>query len=196
MAHDLSNTSGGRMWLMDLDRPPPLVTARLPAEMGRVTLAEAPALADAMDVAPGVVAGRLQTGRRGYTAWVSGRVAAYGWVSLQDEDIGEQNLRLRLLVGEAYLWDFATLPEFQRRGLYSALLSHIVRALRADGLARAWIGADLSNAPSQAGIERAGFTPVADLLWGDGPGGRRLRGLPGVPPALVAAARWALLGER
>ncbi|MEP7356537.1 MAG: GNAT family N-acetyltransferase, partial [Anaerolineales bacterium] len=191
-------TPSGRMWVLDLAALPPVVYARLPAAIRRVDPGEIASLAQAMGAELSVAASRLQTGRRAYAAWVEGQVAAYGWVSFEDEDIGEQQLRLRLLAGEAYVWDCATRPGFQRQGLYSALLSHIVRDLHGDGLVRVWIGADLQNTASHGGIERAGFTPVADLLVGAGADrhSRWLRGLPGVPAGLVAAARWALLGER
>jgi ribosomal protein S18 acetylase RimI-like enzyme len=59
-----------------------------------------------------------------------GKFAAYGWVSFNEEFIGELNLRIRLLGGEAYIWDCATLPEFRQKHLYSALLAYMVGELR------------------------------------------------------------------
>jgi GNAT superfamily N-acetyltransferase len=147
--------------------------------------------------ADGAAADRRQTGRRAYAAWVEGELAAYGWVSFEDEAIGEHGLRLRLRPGEAYLWDFATRPASRGQGLYSALLNFILHELRAEGVRRAWIGADLDNTPSHHGIERAGFRPVANLVVAGGAAepARWIEGLPGVPEALVAATRYALLGE-
>ncbi len=141
---------------------------------------------------------RLASGRRCYAAWVGEQLAAYGWVSFGEEHVGELNLRLRMLPGEAYIWDCVTLPDFRRNGLYSALLGYISAQLRREGLRRIWIGADLANLPSQRGIARAGFCHVADLLiervlamrlaW--------VQGRPGVPESLVAEARRVFLDDR
>jgi GNAT superfamily N-acetyltransferase len=186
----------GRMWLLDLDQPAPAVAPRVAAALRRVTGADEAELERAMGGAGASVA-RLQTGRRAYAAWVEGELAAYGWVSFEDEAIGEHGLRLRLRPGEAYLWDFVTRPANRGQGLYSALLAFILHELSAEGVRRAWIGADLDNTASHHGIERAGFRAVADLVVAGGPAepARSVEGLPGVPETLVAAARYALLGE-
>jgi hypothetical protein len=144
------------------------------------------------------VYGRFETGRRCFTAWVEGQLAAYGWVSFDEEYIGELSLRLRLLPGEAYIWDCVTLPAFRQKHLFSALLVYMLGELRAGPLCRVWIGANLDNAASQRGIARAGFRRVADLVvarvltlrlvW--------VQGRPGVPENLVAEARRAFLGNR
>jgi ribosomal protein S18 acetylase RimI-like enzyme len=194
-----ASPSGGRLWVKPLDGPLAEPSPKVPADMRRLEAADAAALAVAMGLdGRATVAGRLATGRRPYGAWVDGHLAAYGWVSFEDEPIGERQLRLHLKPGEAYVFDCATRPAHQRQGLYSALLRFVLRDLQRDGLRRAWIGADLSNAASHRGIERAGFVAVLDLLNEDAPGGpsRRLVGLPGVPDALVADGRWALFGDR
>jgi ribosomal protein S18 acetylase RimI-like enzyme len=141
---------------------------------------------------------RFETGRRCYAAWVEGQLAAYGWVSFDEEFIGELSLCLRLLPGEAYIWDCATLPAFRRRRLYSALLVHILGVLQAEPLCRVWIGADLDNEASQRGIARAGFRAVADLVMARA-SARRLvwvQGRTGVPAGLIAEARRAFLDDR
>jgi hypothetical protein len=129
---------------------------------------------------------------------VADKLAAYGWVSFNEEHIGELNLRLTLLPGEAYIWDCATLPVYRQNYLYSALLVYILEELRTEGLCRVWIGADVENVASQRGIARAGFRLVADLLiarvltlrsvW--------MQGGPDVPEDLVAEARRAFLNSR
>ncbi len=108
------------------------------------------------------------------------------------------NLRIRLLQGEVYIWDCATVPAFRRNGLYSALLDYIIMDLHAEGLCRAWIGADMDNRPSQHGIARAGFHHVGDLVierilamrqvW--------MQPQPDMPDHIVAEARRAFLNDR
>jgi GNAT superfamily N-acetyltransferase len=144
------------------------------------------------------ITGRLETGRQCYAAWVEGQVVAYGWLSFEHEDIGELNLRMKLLPGEAYIWDCATLPAFRGKGLYSALLVYILGNLRAQNICRVWIGADYDNLASQKGIARAGFHHVADLVIERVLAMRQVwvTGLPDVPESIVAEARRAFLNDR
>jgi hypothetical protein len=134
---------------------------------------------------------RLKTGRHCYAAWVGDVLAAYGWVSYHEEFIGELGLTLRLQPGEAYIWDCVTLPDYRQKYLYTSLLIHILGELRAESIGRVWIGADLDNAASQRGIDRAGFRRVADLIETHEHSRRfiQAQGYAGVPESLVSEAR-------
>lgn len=189
----------GTIWMSDLDGETPVVLPRVHAIFQRLTPDLAPAVASSTaSLTLAEITRRLQSGRQCYAAWVDGQFAAYGWVSFEDEDIGELNLRIKLLPGEAYIWDCATLPEFRGQRLYSGLLVHILGKLRGENVCRAWIGADLDNIPSQKGMAHAGFRHVADLaiervlamrlVW--------VVGSPGVPEAVVAEARRVFLHDR
>lgn len=189
----------GVIWALNLDEPVPVINPLIPATFRRVGPESMPALAEAVGGdASGEILKRFETGRRCYAAWVADKLAAYGWVSFNEEHIGELNLRLTLRPGEAYIWDCATLPSYRQHYLYSALLVHILEELRTEGLCRVWIGADLENVASQRGIACAGFRPVADLLiarvltlrsvW--------VQGRLDVPEHLVAEARRAFLNNR
>ena len=188
----------GTIWLLDLDQELPAVVPRVQADFRPVTLDLAPALATSTGLSPEGIIRRLESGRQCYAAWAADQAVAYGWVSFQYEDIGELNLRIRLLPGEAYIWDCATLPAFREKGLYSALLSHILGELRAQDLCRAWIGADYDNIASQKGMARAGFQHVADLVIQRVLAIRQVWavGLPDVPESIVAEARRAFLDNR
>jgi ribosomal protein S18 acetylase RimI-like enzyme len=188
----------GTIWSMDLAGLAVPVQARIPAVYRRAGPPDFTALAEAMDVDPAEVARRFETGRRCTTAWVDGRLAAYGWVSYEQEYIGELRLRLRLQPGEAYIWDCATRPALRGNHLYSALLAVILADLRGESLQRAWIGTDVENEPSQHGIARAGFLHVADLVISRVLGMRLVwvQGLPGMPADLVADARRVFLDNR
>ena len=189
----------GVIWALNLDEPTPVISPRLPATFRPAGPESVSALAEAMGTdASTEILKRFETERRCYTAWVGDKLVAYGWVSFNEEYIGELNLRLTLLPGEAYIWDCATLPAFRRNYLYSALLVYILRELRSESLCRVWIGADFDNVASQRGIARAGFRHVADLVvarvlalssvW--------VRGRPEVPDSLVAEARRVFLNDR
>ena len=191
---------GGTIYVLNLSDSVPILVPRVDTIFQRVGPEAAAELAAIMDgVAYSEILSRFESGRQCYAARVEGKLAAYGWVSFDDEYIGELRLRLRLLKGEAYIWDCATVPDFRRLGLYSSLLSFIIQDLRGAGrYTRAWIGANLDNEPSQRGIVRAGFQRVADLVvervlamrlvW--------VEGWPGVPEALVIDARRVFLDNR
>jgi len=189
----------GTIWTLDLDEPVPVITPLVPAAFRRAGPDLIPALVSAMDgVSSAGLLKRFENGRRCYIAQVEDQIVAYGWVSFEEEHIGELNLRIRLLPGEVYIWDCATIPAFRRKHLYSALLGYIIEELRADGLCRAWIGAGLNNKPSQQGMARAGFHHGADLVVERVLAMRQVwvQGQPGVPESIVAEARRAFLNDR
>src|SRR6266566_3811883 len=156
----------GTLWLLDLQHSiNNIVSPRIAANVERAGSEAATLLAAAMGLdEPAPVHERFASGRRCYLAWVDGALASYGWVSFKEEWISELGLYIRLASGDAYLWDCATLPAYRGQGLYPALLAHIAAELRAEGLRRVWIGADTDSLPSQKGIIRAGFQPIADFF--------------------------------
>lgn len=124
---------------------------------------------------PGVMA-RLQDrpvdefqGRmaEGHTAWVArlnGVDAAWGWVATRRARIGELDLTFDVPAGERYLWNFVTRVDHRGRGLYPRLLDSIVR-MESAVADRFWIVRAPENRSSGAGIQRAGFRPVATLSF-------------------------------
>jgi GNAT superfamily N-acetyltransferase len=190
----------GVFWVFHLDWPTPSGLApRLPATFVRLGPEAADTLASAMGLEDSSeVLRRFEAGRLCYAAQVEGALAAYGWVSFIEEQIGEIHLRVRLVPGEAYIWDCATLPAYRKQRLYTALLAHVLGELRAEGLCRAWIGTNQENVASQKGIALAGFQPVADVVVERVLAMRQVwvRGRPGVPEHIVEAARRVLLDDR
>lgn len=189
----------GTFWILDLDSPMPSgIVPRVPATFQRLGPETALQLAQSMGLDdPAEVYHRFATGRRCYAAFVEGRLAAYGWVSFDREEIGELGICIRLLPGEAYIWNCATLPAYRGQRLYPALLAYMISELHAEGLRRIWIGADADNVASQVGIAQAGFRPIADMVIACVIALRRpwLRGRPGVPEHLVMDARRAVFGD-
>lgn len=188
----------GTMWaIASIAHVSVTATPRITASFGEARREDAEVVAAAMGL-DGVadVIERLAAGRRCFVARVDGAVAAYGWVSRGEERIGELERPFHMAAGEAYIWDCATLPPYRGKGLYGALLSHMVAALREDGVQRIWIGASLGNQPSVRGFASAGFQPVITLtylrvlrfhgVW--------IRDAPNAPPALTRDVRAALNG--
>jgi len=189
----------GTIWVLNMDQEIPALLPRVPADFCRLTPDLGPALASSTDsISLNEIISRLESGRQCYAARVDGQIVAYGWVSFEHEDIGELNLRIKLVPGEAYIWDCATVPAFRGNLLYSALLVYILGNLRTQNICPAWIGADLDNIASQKGIARAGFHHVADLVIERVLAMRQVwvSGLLGVPESIVAEARRAFLNDR
>ncbi len=151
-------------------------------------------LAEAMSpVPPAEVARRLAAGRRAYVIRAGEPVVSYGWVSFDEEEVGELEGAIRVGPGEAYIWDCATLPAWRGRGLYPALLRAIARELAAEGFTWVWIAAAADNFPSLRGFVKAGYARVGVVRYVRIGRWRRLRvaGDPAAPPAQLASARRA-----
>jgi Acetyltransferase (GNAT) family len=195
--HDPRRT--GTIWASTLNDPPPVITPLLPVTFRQVGPESAPSLAEAMaGMTPEAIMKRLEAGRQCYIASVGNDVAAYAWVSFDEEYVSEFNLRIRLLPGEAYIWNCLTLPGFREQRLYSGLLAYISSQLRTQEVCRIWICTDLENVPSQRGIERAGFHHVADLIVSRVLAMRfvYVQGQPEVPDSLVSETRRVFLDNR
>lgn len=189
----------GLFWLLRLDRALPAAPEpRFPATMQRAGPELVGELAAAMGLDdPAPVLQRFQQGRQCHIARSEGRIASCGWITFDEERIGELGLRVRLLSNEAYIWDCFTLPAYRGQHLYPALLAHMLRELRAGGCKRVWIGMDADNLPSQAGVARAGFQPIVDLLQVRHASTRTFltRGYPDASEQDVRDAQYALFGD-
>jgi len=138
-----------------------VVSPAIDARFTRLSLDDLPALTIAMgEDSIEEIRSRFEAGKWCFGAWIANRLASFGWVSFEEEAVGELRLRLSLLTGEAYIWNCVTLPVFRNYHLYSALLAFIVGELFTIPYCRVWIGADQENEASQRGIARAGFTHV------------------------------------
>lgn len=186
----------GTFWMLNLAGPLPAgPVPRVPAAFMLVDPAAVQELAQAMGLDdPTSILQRFARGCHCYSGRIEGKLATYGWVTFDEERIGELGLSFHLKAGEAYIWDCATLPAYRGLRLYPALLAHILSELHKAGLHRAWIGADTDNLASQSGLALVGFQPVVDIVIT-----RALplvHGRPGVPERLVTDVHHALFGNR
>jgi GNAT superfamily N-acetyltransferase len=110
------------------------------------------------------VRARRQDDHRPYVGYLDGTPVVYGWVATRAASIGELDVTLTLTSGDRYLWDFATIPAWQGRGLYPRLLQAILRQ-ESHEAERFWIIYAPENLPSGAGMRKAGFTPTAELSF-------------------------------
>lgn len=105
---------------------------------------------------------RLSAGHRPYVGFMGETAVTYGWVATREASIGELDLNFPIASESRYLWDFATLPDWQGKGLYPRLLQAIVQAEQAE---RFWIIHAPENLPSGVGIQKAGFQAVGQLSF-------------------------------
>ena len=109
------------------------------------------------------VRARRHAGHRPYVGRLQGMPVAYGWVATRSASIGELNLTITLSQRDRYLWDFATLPAWQGRGLYPRLLQAILQQeVEAE---RFWIIYAPENVPSGAGMRKAGLVAATELSF-------------------------------
>jgi hypothetical protein len=73
-------------------------------------------------VQPALYIYRRRDGHLPYVGYMDETAVTYGWVATRQASIGELNLAFPIAAASRYLWDFATLPEWQGRGLYPRLL--------------------------------------------------------------------------
>lgn len=140
---------------------------------------------------------RFARGKRCYAGLLADQIVTYGWVTFDEENIGELGLKARLRAGEAYIWDCATLPAYRGQHLYPALLAHILGALATEGISHAWLGTDADNIPSQKGVALVGFQPVLDVGFVHSAAGKSMwiRERPGVSAQDARDAHRVLLGR-
>ena len=188
----------GILWMLRLDRPlPGSPEPRLPVIFSRVGLEEVGELALAMGLDnPDLVLQRFHVGSRCYIVRAGNKIVAYGWISFNEEDIGELGLRIRLNKGEAYIWDCSTLPAYRGQRLYPALLGYMLSELQSAGFQRVWIGTDADNLPSQVGVALAGCQPILDVVRDSSTHRLVSRGRSGVPIEDVVDAHYAMFGNR
>src|SRR5712692_2558600 len=140
---------------------------------------------------------RFERGKWCYAGLLKGEIVTYGWVTFDEEHVGELGLTIRLRKGEAYIWDCATLPAYRGQRLYPALLAHMLRALAAQGVHHAWLGTDADNLPSQKGVALVGFQPVLDggFIHSSAGNNMWIRQRPGVSEQDARDAHRVLLGR-
>ena len=120
-----------------LDQPTPVIQPLVEARFGRLVqnLPRVPGRgsrgirpAAYLSAAPWrrISAGGSRPGGAVMPPGLASVLAAYGWVSFGEEFVGELGLHLKLLPGEAYIWDCVTVPAFRQKHLYSALLGYIL----------------------------------------------------------------------
>ena len=151
----------------------PDILNKAPIRFRAVTEAEAARLQLAQEKSghypPGDVARRLSARREAFVGEVEtpagNLIVTYGWVALSAEPMGNTGYSFNPPPGEAYLYDFATVPEYRGQGFYPALLRFILGELARRGIRRAWIGTAPGNHASAHSIQRAGFNKIADVNY-------------------------------
>jgi hypothetical protein len=107
---------------------------------------------------------RMHMGHQPYLAYVEQAPVGYGWMATQGASIGELDLRFALPATDRYLWDFATLAEWQGYGIYPRLLQCILTQ-QLHAVEHVWIIHVPENSPSGVGMTKAGLLPIGQLSF-------------------------------
>jgi GNAT superfamily N-acetyltransferase len=121
-------------------------------------------LAEINRISAAEVNNRRNDGHHPYVARMDGQPVAYGWLATSKISIGELDINVELPSDDLYLWDFATLPDWQGHGLYPRLLQSILEQ-EIQNAKRFWIIHAPENLPSGAGMSKAGFEFVGQLSF-------------------------------
>ena len=130
----------------------------MPSRVTELDLSTRHLLEEAMAADGDLVAARLERGCRCFVITRGVELAAYGWLSVGPEWIGELDLEITPGAGEGYVWNCLTIPAYRRQGLFRALLAGIGAAARGAGLRRLWIGS--VAIPAERAVGPSGFRPA------------------------------------
>src|SRR5689334_21385040 len=125
---------------------------------------DAQLVADITRLALDEVRQRMYAGHQPYLAFVEQTPVGYGWMATQEASIGELGLQFALPATDRYLWDFATLAEWQGYGIYPRLLQHMLMQ-QSSTVERIWIIHAPENSPSGVGMAKAGLLPIGQLSF-------------------------------
>ncbi|QQR35148.1 GNAT family N-acetyltransferase [Devosia oryziradicis] len=92
---------------------------------------------------------------------IDGEVAGRGFSEIPEDGrwhIGETGTTESIPTGSMLLTGFTTNREFRRRGVYVALMSHILAEFFSQGGSEAFIGSLTLNTASRRAIEKLGFS--------------------------------------
>lgn len=126
------------------------------------TTIDIPMLARLANLSEQEAQNRMQRGHRPYIAFIGETPTAYGWVATRVSGIKELQFSFNIPMGNLYLWDFLTLPQWRGRGIYPHLLQAIIEQEQA--AQRFWIGYAPGNETSAYSIKKAGFHIVCDFV--------------------------------
>jgi len=132
------------------------------------------------------VEARLGSDNELFVALMADEPAGYGWLARRSGGIDELDYSFEVPAGDAYFWDFLTLPAWRGRGVYPRLLQAILA--QEPDIERFWIGYEARNLASARGIAKAGFQVVGDLAVA----GSRVSGFEVAEPGAHAEAACAL----
>ncbi len=103
---------------------------------------------------------RIESGESAYTISIDNRLAHSGWLvrNQTESHVTEVQQKMTLPPGSVVLYDFYTHPDFRGRGLYRAMIKHMLCEAFSDPTAQhAYISVLAENLPSRHVIESIGF---------------------------------------
>lgn len=103
----------------------------------------------------------LSLGWRMWAGFVGGDLAIVCWTR---DHTQSSRFCIPLQPDETLIWQTSTAAAYRGRGIFGAVLDHVVRQLTAEGNRRLYVCCLESNMASRRGIERCGFRPIGYLM--------------------------------
>ena len=150
----------------DLSADGYIVGYRLVRLSGRVTPAEEVLIRDAMRTAGESVehvADRLPHGDIFFGWQREDRIVSFGWARFHDRWVGP--VRMVDAPNRVYIYNFQTLPEYRRQGLYLHLLLAIPKKLAGENPIEVMVEVNRENQASARVLKKAGFLPVGEIRF-------------------------------
>jgi len=110
---------------------------------------------------------RLKAGHHvAYAIGADGELQSWGWFTAPTdrplEFPWEYGIRIRVMPGSSFLWDFFTMPAYRGRGAYRVVVRHATEQCHLRGASRSWGYAEISNIASRRGMMAAEWEGQVD----------------------------------
>jgi len=113
-----------------------------------------------MYLSPDQIRARFAAGDRCFAVVDGGEIASYMWVAGKTHQLSEAYLSFRCGPNQAWLYNAVTVKSARGKGYYKQLFRHLSSVLGEEGTSELYGFAEEANAPSRAGMRKAGFAPV------------------------------------
>jgi ribosomal protein S18 acetylase RimI-like enzyme len=143
-----------------LDEPIPEKSPKLEVEIRQATISDLPKLKEIVDEEKyDRFKRRFQKGKICFIAIYKEKVAAFAWISIDNEFEPNLQVEIKLEEKEAYLFDAYVVPEYRNHRLYPALGDTSLRYLRSQGYKNVLFFVGNSNKYSLKSVRSSGFKP-------------------------------------
>lgn len=143
----------------------PSIAPTIPCDVDHLGESDLPRLREVWRVPLDEMKARLERGDQCFAARVEGQIAHYSWAQFSGwHPINAVGQRVEVQPGNVWVYHCRTAEWARGRGIYPFVLTRILNESTSRNCRAAWIYAEMDNAASIRGIEKAGFSIYKKLL--------------------------------